>query len=160
MKVLLTGSYDPITNGHVSLIRKCAGLFDEVHVVAFFNAQKTNMFSAQQRQAMLALACAEFDNVVTGSDDGFVVDYADRHGISVLIRGVRDTDDFVYEKQMADNNHRFNPSITTLFIPADSGWENISSHAVRERLAKGEEIASLVPSAVENYIRQLSKSKD
>ena len=159
MKVLLAGSYDPITNGHMSLIKKCAGLFEEVHVVAFLNAQKKNLFSAYERRTMLQLACDEFDNVVTGSDNGYVVEYAARNGISVLIRGVRNTDDFIYEKQMADNNHKLSPDITTLFIPADSGWEEISSHAVRERLSRGEDIAPLVPTPVEPYIKQWADQK-
>ncbi|MCI8590673.1 MAG: pantetheine-phosphate adenylyltransferase [Clostridiales bacterium] len=157
MKVLLTGSYDPITNGHVSLIEKCAELFEEVHVIAFLNAQKINMFSAQERRAMLGLACAAYENVVTGSDDGYVVDYAAKHGISVLIRGVRNADDFIYEKQMADNNHALSPGITTLFIPADRGWEDISSHVVREKLTQGEDIASLVPPSVDSYIKKLAE---
>lgn len=152
LKVLLAGSYDPITSGHFSLIEKCASRFDEVHVVAFINAEKKALFSVSQREEMLKIACRPFANVVTGSDSGYVVDYAARHGIALLIRGVRDQTDFAYEKIMADNNRKLNPQILTMFIPADPAWQQVSSHLVKDRIAAGQAYAPLLPPGVGDYI--------
>lgn len=151
-KVLLAGSYDPITNGHLALIRTCAALFDEVYVVAFINAEKDAHFPTALREQMLRVACAPFANVITGSDSGYVVDYAARHGIPILVRGIRDENDLSYEMHMANNNRKFNPSITTVFLPADPSIASVSSSAVRERLARGEDITSLVPPGVAELI--------
>lgn len=147
-KVLLAGSYDPITNGHLALVRTCAALFSQVHVVSFLNADKTVTYTAPQRLAMLEAACGDIPGTVVATDDGMVVDYARRHGIRILVRGVRGEADLPYEMQMARNNRAFDADITTFFLPADSDLEDISSSEVRRRLAAGEDISHLVPPAV------------
>lgn len=156
-KVLIAGSYDPITNGHLSLIRTCAALFDQVHVVAFINAEKTAVYPTSLREQMLRVACAPFTNVVTGSDSGYVVDYAERHEIPILVRGIRNENDLSYELHMANNNRKFNPSITTMFLPADPSVASVSSSTVRDRLARAEKITDLVPPGVAELIAEYER---
>ena len=152
-KVILTGSFDPITNGHLALVKRCAVLFDEVHVVAFLNADKVNTYTPLQREEMLAAACDGLDNVVTASDDGMVVDYCRRNGINIIVRGIRGREDVDYEMEMAHNNSTYEPTVTTFFLPADSEYEDISSGEVRIRFAAGEDISALVPAGVEKLMR-------
>lgn len=147
-KVILTGSFDPITNGHLALVKTCARLFDEVHAVAFLNADKVNTYSPAQREAMLEAACEGIDNVVTASDDGMVVDYCRRNGINIIVRGLRGREDLDYEMEMARNNRGYAPDIITFFLPADSENADISSGEVRRRFAAGEDISGLVPERV------------
>ena len=147
-KVILTGSFDPITNGHLALVKRCADLFEEVHVVAFLNADKVNTYTASQHEEMLAAACEGMDNVITASDGGMVVDYCRRHGINIIVRGLRGAEDLDYEMEMARNNRGYAPEITTFFLPADSENADISSGEVRRRFAAGEDISGLVPERV------------
>ncbi len=153
-KVLLAGSYDPITNGHMSLIRTCSELFDEVHVVAFINAEKQALFSVADREKMLRAACAPFANAVTGFYPGYVVEYAARNGIRILVRGVRTAEDFDYEMIMARNNHGFDPNITTFLLPADPSLAEICSSDVRAQALRGEDISAFVPEGVAPLIAQ------
>lgn len=157
-KVLLAGSYDPITNGHAALVRKCAALFDEVYAVVFINAEKTCLFSLEQRKEMLRLAFAGLDNVTVDAYEGMTVDYARKNGINILVRGVRGASDVEYEMIMANNNRRYAPEITTLFLPADEELSGLSSGAVREKLKRGESIRDYVPAPVCEYIERKTNS--
>lgn len=154
-KVLLAGSYDPITNGHAALVRKCAALFDEVHAVVFINAEKVCRFSLEERKKMLALAFSDLDNVVVGAYEGMVVDYAREHGINILVRGVRGAEDVEYEMVMANNNREYAPEITTLFLPADKELSTLNSGDVRKKLERGESIRDSVPLPVAEYIENM-----
>lgn len=156
-KVLLAGSYDPVTNGHMALIRQCAKLFDEVHVVVFINAEKSGTFTIEQRKQMLEDACRDYPNVITGSDPGLVVDYAARNDIKILVRGIRGEQDLAYEMQMAKNNRTYSPNITTFFLPADNSLSRISSSEVRERIQRGEDITDLVPDGAARLIERIQK---
>ncbi|MBO4413625.1 MAG: pantetheine-phosphate adenylyltransferase [Clostridia bacterium] len=137
-KALITGSFDPITTGHLDIITRAAAIFDAVFVVAFENAGKKCMFSPEKRLALMARACSGIKNVVTDYYDGYVVDYMKIHGIDVIVRGIRDADDAVYELMMAHNNRRYYEKAETVFLPASEGLENISSTAVREAVLRGE----------------------
>jgi len=147
-KVILTGSFDPITNGHLALVKTCARLFTEVHVVAFLNADKVNTYTSVQREEMLKAACEGMDNVITASDDGMVVDYCRRNGINIIVRGLRGREDLEYEMEMAKNNSTYAPEVSTFFLPADKEHGDISSSEVRRRFALGEDISELVPEGV------------
>lgn len=158
-KVLLAGSYDPITNGHLALVRTCASLFSQVHVVSFLNADKTVTYSADRRLAMLTAACEDIPGTVVATDDGMVVDYARRNGIRILVRGVRGEADLPYEMEMARNNHAYDPDVTTFFLPADASLQDVSSSEVRRRLAAGEDISHLVPPAVAALMAEYERAK-
>ncbi len=155
IKVLLAGSYDPITNGHADLVRRCACIFDEVHAVVFVNAEKTCRFTLNERKEMLRLAFRDLDNVKVDAYGGMTVDYAREHDIKILVRGVRGAQDVEYEMIMADNNRRFAPEITTLFLPSGDGLSGVSSHAVRDMLERGESVRGYVPDPVAEYLEKM-----
>lgn len=157
-KVLLTGSFDPITKGHMALVRTCARLFGQVHVVAFLNAEKVNTYTSSQREEMLSAACRGLDNVVTASDDGMVVDYCRRHGIRVIVRGLRGEEDLEYEMTMAKNNSTYDPDVATFFLPAHEEFGHLSSSEVRRRFVSGEDISGLVPAGVAELMKKYGQS--
>ena len=137
-KALITGSFDPITTGHLDIITRAAAIFDAVFVVAFENAGKKCMFSPEKRLALMARACSGIKNVVTDYYDGYVVDYMKIHGIDIIVRGIRNSDDAVYELMMAQNNKKLFEKAETVFLPASEGFEDISSTSVREAVLRGE----------------------
>ena len=155
IKVLLAGSYDPITNGPADLVRRCASLFDEVHAVVFVNAEKNCRFTLEQRKEMLRLAFLDLDNVRVDAYEGMTVEYAREHDIKLLIRGVRGVEDVEYEMTMANNNRTYAPEITTMFLPAEKSLSGVSSHAVRKMLERGESIRGCVPAPVAEYIEKM-----
>lgn len=157
-KIILTGSFDPITNGHLALVKTCARLFGQVHVVAFLNADKVNTYTSSQREEMLAAACRGMENVVTASDDGMVVDYCRRNGINIIVRGLRGREDLDYEMTMAKNNSIYDSSVATFFLPADEEHGDISSSEVRRRFALGEDISHLVPAGVAELMEKYSQN--
>ncbi|MBQ7603790.1 MAG: pantetheine-phosphate adenylyltransferase [Clostridia bacterium] len=137
-KALITGSFDPITTGHLDIITRAAGLFDAVYVVAFENAEKKCMFSPEKRLRLMEKACSGIKNVITDYYDGYVVDYMKIHGIDVIVRGIRNPGDAEYELMMAKNNRKLYEKAGTVFLPASDGFEKISSTAVREAIGRGE----------------------
>ena len=139
-KVLLPGSYDPITRGHIEIARRAAALFDEVHVVVFINPAKKTLFTPKERLSLLTVAFENDPKIKVDANEGLVADYAAAHGISFLLKGVRDETDFSYELPMADH-HLVNCSIDTLLLPTDPRYRTVSSHAVRDALAKGDDLS-------------------
>ena len=158
---LLPGSYDPITTGHMDVIRRASALFDRVIVAVMTNDMrayvadakvKQYMFSMEERTEMARLACADFDNVEVISSSGRLIDLVDEVGADVIIKGVRNEADYAYEQKHALYNRAHNPKAETLYLPADPAYDHISSTLVRERLARGEAIDDLVPAAVAQMI--------
>ena len=139
--VLLPGSYDPVTKGHFAVLSFAAQHFDAVHAVVFVNPDKECLFPLSDRLAFLRLAAAPFPNVTVDADQGLVADYVKRKGIDLIVKGVRDERDFLYEAGMADWNAAHGAE--TLLLPASPEVRAISSTTLRERLAKGEPIDDL-----------------
>ena len=156
MSVILPGSYDPVTVGHLEVIRRAAEKFDEVYVVIFVNPKKEYMFSLDDRVRMLMLATDDLDNVLVSFSNGYVVDYMREHGIEKIIKGYRTEADLPWEREQAEWNLRHGGYETELW-KCDSSLEGISSTRVREALSKGEPISSLVPLAVDEYICSLKR---
>lgn len=152
MSVILPGSYDPVTNGHLDVIRRAAEKYDEVYVVIFVNPEKTYTFSLDDRMRMLMLATDEFDNVLVSYSNGMVVDYMREHDIEKIVKGYRNDADLEYEKKQADFNLMYGGYETEL-VRCRDGFETVSSTEVRERIKRGEDISSLVPAAVAEYIK-------
>lgn len=152
MSVILPGSYDPVTNGHLDVIRRAAEKYDEVYVVIFVNPEKTYTFSLDDRMRMLMLATDEFDNVLVSYSNGMVVDYMREHDIEKIVKGYRNDADLEYEKKQADFNLMYGGYETEL-VKCRDGFETVSSTEVRERIKRGEDISSLVPAAVAEYIK-------
>lgn len=151
MSVILPGSYDPVTVGHLDIIRRAASEFDEVYVVVFVNPEKSYRFSVEDRVRMLMLATDDLDNVLVSYSNGLVIDYMRDHGIEKIIKGYRNDSDLAYEREMAEWNKAHGGYDTELWLCRD-GLIDVSSTLVRERLDKGLPCAELLHPAVYDYI--------
>ncbi len=150
--VILPGSYDPVTFGHLEVIRRAAAEYERVYVVIFVNPSKSYHFSLGDRLRMLMIACEELDNVLVSESAGLVIDYMREHDIDLIIKGYRNDKDLEYEKIQADWNYAHSGYSTALWR-CDDALGHISSTLVRERLSAGEDIRDLVPEGVAEYIK-------
>ncbi len=141
------GSFDPVTKGHLDIIRRAAKMFDELTVAVLNNSEKTPLFSVDERVNMLREVCEEIPNVKVDSFSGLTVDYAQQQG-AVIIRGLRAITDFEYELQMAQTNRKILPSVDTVFLTTSLEYAYLSSSIVREVAAYGGDISEFVPSYV------------
>jgi pantetheine-phosphate adenylyltransferase len=156
MSVILPGSYDPVTNGHLEIIKRAAREYDEVYVVIFVNPKKKYRFSLDDRMSMLMLATEGLDNVLVSYSGGLVIDYMRDHGIEKIIKGYRTEADLPWEHEQAEWNKAHGGYETELW-KCESGFESISSTAVRTALDESASIKELVPPAVAEYISNLNK---
>ena len=152
--ICIPGSYDPVTLGHLSLIEKAAGMADLVYAAIFINPDKHYRFSLEDRLALLKQACGHLPNVTVVSDSGTVADFSKRHGVTFLLKGIRNETDFLYEREMADVNR--SRGVETLLLPADPALREVSSSEVRRRLDAGQAQSGLLPSEIEAYLKTLS----
>jgi pantetheine-phosphate adenylyltransferase len=153
MSVILPGSYDPITKGHLDVIRRAAEQFDEVYVVAFTNPNKTYTFSVEDRVRMLMIATDDLDNVMVSYSNGLVIDYMTDHEISKIIKGYRNDEDLKWEKEQAEWNYTHGRYETELWKCSD-GLEGVSSTVAREAIKNGEAL-DMLPDGVAEYIKNL-----
>ncbi len=162
-RALLPGSYDPVTAGHMDIIARTAALFDRVIVAVMTNDMHAYVASAQSKQylfpmevrvELLRLACAETENVTVISGEGRLIDLFDRVGATVIVKGVRNAQDYAYEQQHALWNRAHNSRAETLYLPADPRLDAVSSTRVREALAKGNIPDEFLPPAVAERLRQ------
>ena len=154
-RAVYPGSFDPVTNGHIDLIKRSANLFDEVVVAVLSNADKTPLFTLQERVQMLENVVGGLKNVSVSHFAGLLVDFVEEIEASVIIRGIRAVSDYEYELQMALMNRRLSSRIETVFmLPAES-YSFLSSRLVKEIVQLGGSIHDLVPEDVE--IRLSSK---
>lgn len=153
MKVILPGSYDPITLGHLDVIRRAAELYGEVYVIAFINPAKKYMFTPEERVRMLALATEGIRGVTVGFSEGRVVDYMHEHGIDSIVKGYRNQTDLEYERAQAEYNLR-NGGYHTELVPASSEYGGISSTLARERIVSGGSLSGILPENVISFINK------
>ena len=139
------GSFDPVTNGHLDIIRRAAKIFDKVVVSVFVNKSKNSAFSVEERINMLKAVTATFDNVEITSSDKLVVQFMKEKDIRIIIKGLRMISDFEYEFQMALANREQNPEIETMFMMTSSELSHVSSSLVRELASYGGDLSNLVP---------------
>ena len=145
---IVPGSFDPLTNGHVDLIERAAGLFDRVIVAVLTNTSKQPMFAVADRVAMAREVFRRHSTIEIDSFGGLLVDYARAKGAQVIVRGVRGVTDFEAETQMALMNRRLLADVETVFLAPDAATAYLSSRLVREIAALGGSITELVPPAV------------
>ena len=157
-KVMITGSFDPVTIGHEDIIRRASMCFESVRVTVFINPEKPGMFSPDTRVSFLKRVCAKFSNVTVDFDDGMVVDYVKREGITLLLRAVRDERDLAYEMQMADYN-RAHSGVETVFFAASPSLARISSSEVRKRIAQNVPYDILLPEEIRAEIAENIKKR-
>ena len=148
-KGIYPGSFDPVTNGHLDIIKRSAQLFDTLIVAVAPNSSKTPLFSVQERMRLLEEACADIPNVKIENFEGLLVDYAVKSGCHVIIKGLRAVSDFEYELQMALTNARLCPEVETVFMMTSSEYLFLASRVVKEIARLGGSVSGLVPSAVE-----------
>lgn len=151
-KAIYPGSFDPVTVGHLDIIKRASKLVDELIVVVLINESKTPFFSLEERVLMLEDELKELDNVKVTCYKGLLVDFAKKENVNAIIRGLRGNVDFQYEIIMAQTNKALSESIETIFLITDSKYSYISSSTVKEVAAFGGDISKFVPKSVENKI--------
>ena len=133
MKIAIyPGSFDPITSGHLNIIRRAASIFDKLIVCVMVNANKTPMFTREERVAMIQKVVSDIPNVEVDSSDGLLAEYAKQKGGCVIVKGLRAGSDFENEFQMALINHKINPSLDTMFLTSEHQYMYLSSSSVKE----------------------------
>jgi pantetheine-phosphate adenylyltransferase len=151
-RAVYPGSFDPVTNGHIDLIQRSAALFDTVVVAILRNTEKIPFFTVEERTEMLLESTRSIKNVSVTSFEGLLVDFAERIGASVIIRGIRAISDYEYELQMALMNRRLSNKVETVFmLPAES-YSFLSSRLVKEIAQLGGSIHEFVPEDAEKRL--------
>ena len=151
---IFPGSFDPITNGHVDIIRRALRLFDGIVVAVLNNAAKQPHFTPEERLTIIREVFAGEPGVEVDTFDGLLVDYARRRQATAIIRGLRAVSDFEYEMQMAHMNRHLSPTVETVFLMPDEANSFLSSRLVKEVFSLGGDVAAFVPPAVERRLRQ------
>ena len=147
---ICSGSFDPITLGHLDIIRRAAACFDRVCVCVSPNAEKRNqMFTPEQKLQLVRTAVADLPNVEAELWPGLLADFAVRHHASAIVRGVRNTTDFEYERTMEATNHRLHPDIITVMLFTPAPVADIASSTVREVLAFGRTVDEFMPEGID-----------
>ena len=155
---LFTGSFDPVTLGHVDVVRHACRLVDRLVIAIGVHTGKTPMFSAEERAALLRdvcgpLAAGEGTALEVVTFDGLAVEAARRHGATVIVRGVRDGTDLDYEMQMAAMNETMAPAVQTIFLPASPAVRPITATLVRQIAAMGGDVSAFVPPGVADRLK-------
>ena len=150
--VIYPGSFDPVTLGHLQVIRRAAKMFDKVIVAVLINSSKTPTFSVDERMDLLRQVTADLENVEIAGFDGLLAEYARERGVNAIVKGLRAVSDFEYEFQMAIANKKLNPDLETIFITADADLMYLSSSMVREIGSMGGDISNFVPECVHDRI--------
>jgi pantetheine-phosphate adenylyltransferase len=148
------GSFDPLTNGHVDIISRGARLFDRIIVAILVNAEKSPLFTMDERVEITRSVFAAHRNVEVDTFDGLLVDYVERRAAQVIVRGLRAVSDFEFEFQMALMNQRLKPKIETVFMMPAEQYTYISSRLIKEVFSLGGRVEGLVPEIVEQRLRR------
>jgi len=146
-RAVCPGSFDPVTNGHIDIVARAAGLFDEVVVAVGVNRSKQRLFSPEERIEMLTEVCADYPNVSIDSFEGLLTDFCRRRQVHAIVKGLRAVSDFDYELQMAQMNSRL-AEVETVFVPTSPEYSFLASSLVKEVAAFGGDVSSLVPATV------------
>lgn len=139
------GSFDPITLGHLNIIRRAAQIFDKVVVCVMKNREKTPLFSIEERMELVRKVTDRFPNVEVATTDMLLAEYAKLYDGAVIVKGLRAVSDFDYEFQIALINKKMNPALDTLFLTASEKYTFLSSTVVKEMAAYGADLAEFVP---------------
>ena len=159
MVAIYPGSFDPVTNGHLDIIRRAASISDELIVGVLNNKAKTPLFSVEERVKMLCEVTRDMKNVKIVPFEGLLIEFAKQMDAKVIIRGLRAVTDFEYELQMSQTNHKLNPNIETLFMTTSLEYSFLSSSTVRELASFGGDISQFVPEFVEEQVIAKMKEK-
>ena len=153
MRALVPGSYDPVTVGHLDIIKRAASKYDEVFAVVFINPEKKYRFSIEERVKMLSLAAEDIRNVRVDSSEGLVIDYMKEKGIDIIVKGYRNETDLEYERRQAEWNKK-NGGFDTELLPAREELSEVSSSRVSASLDGGVIPEEILPRAIKEYLEK------
>lgn len=153
-RAIYPGTFDPLTYGHLDLIKRAQGMFSDLIVAVADNPHKKPLFSLEERVAMVKKACAGLKGIEVDSFKGLVIDYARRQKINVLIRGLRMISDFEYEFQMALTNRKLASDIETVFLMPQESYSYLSSKLLKEAASMGADLSSFIPDFIEKALKQ------
>jgi pantetheine-phosphate adenylyltransferase len=151
---ICSGSFDPITLGHVDIIKRGARVFDEVYVVVFHNSSKNPLFTVEERVSLIQEVTKDIPNVKVDSHSGLLVDYAREKKATAILRGLRAVSDFEYEMQIAAMNRKLEESIDTFFVMTNNQYSFLSSSIVKEVAKHQGNVSELVPAEVEKALKE------
>ncbi|MCR2042586.1 pantetheine-phosphate adenylyltransferase [Anaerosalibacter massiliensis] len=157
MEVIYPGSFDPITNGHLDIIDRCAKKFDKVVVAILNNRSKNTLFTVEERKELLKKCLEGYDNIEIDTFSGLLIDYAKEKNITTMVRGLRAVSDFEYEMQMALVNRKLYEEIETLFMVSSGDYAYLSSSIVKEIAMFDGDVSCLVPEVVEKFLTEKIK---
>lgn len=160
LKAIYPGSFDPVTFGHLDILQRAASVVDELIVGVLVNRLKTPLFSAQERVNMLLESTSHIPNVTIESFEGFAVDYAEKKGAKIVIRGLRAVPDFEYELQLSQTNRILNKAIDTVFFTTSLEYAYLSSSTVKEVAMFGGDISKFVPPCVAQQVYKKQAEKN
>ncbi len=153
MKIAIyPGSFDPITKGHLDILKTGAGIFDKVIIAVAKNSEKHGFLTIEERVKLIKESVKDIENVEVDCFDGLTVNYAKKREASVLIRGLRAVSDFEYELQLSQANSALDSDIKTVFLTTKPKYNFISSSTIREILLNGGDISKFVPEPVFEYL--------
>ncbi|MBQ9387093.1 MAG: pantetheine-phosphate adenylyltransferase [Lachnospiraceae bacterium] len=151
------GSFDPITLGHLDIIKRSSELFDTLIVAVLNNRTKNPLFSADDRVKMIESVTSDLNNIKVQTFEGLLVDFAKETGAHILVRGLRATSDFEYELQMAQTNRTMAPQIDTVFLTTDLKYAYLSSSIVKEVASFGGDISHFLPESIIPLVKEKYK---
>ena len=155
MKIAIyPGSFDPITSGHLNIIRRAASIFDKLIVCVMVNGTKKPMFSREERVDMIRQVVGDISNVEVDSSDELLAEYAKRRGSCVIVKGLRAGSDFENEFQMALINHKINPTLDTMFLTAEHQYMYLSSSTVKELGNYDVDLSDFLPQEIVPVFKQ------
>ena len=155
---ICSGSFDPITLGHLDIIRRAAACFDLVYVCVSPNASKNNqMFTPEEKLRMVELAVADLPTVKAELFQGLLADYAVEHGANVIVRGVRNATDFDVEYQLAQINGGIHPGLESMMLPASPQYQHFSSSMAREMIRYKQPLENYLPASIIPMVKELTE---
>ena len=154
LRAVYPGSFDPVTNGHLDIIRRCRCLADELIVGVLNNKAKTPLFSVEERVKMLEEMTKNMPGVKVVPFEGLLIDFAKEMSAGIVVRGLRAVTDFEYELQMAQTNNKLSPELETVFLTTSLEYSYLSSTIVKEVAAFGGDISQFVPETIERRIQE------
>ena len=153
-RAVFAGSFDPPTFGHLNIIERSRGIFEELLVVVAVNRSKQHLFTEYERCALLSQLVKQWDNVSVHLWEGLIVDFAREHKANVLIRGIRNMSDFSYEFDLSLMNKGLDPQIETLFMPTEPRFFVLRSSSIKELAALGGDVSTMVPPVVVKALKE------
>ncbi len=153
-KAVFPGSFDPLTNGHLDIVKRGLRIFDKIIVAILYNPGKDYLFTIEERMDMLEKSMKKFSNVELDTSDGLLVDYAAERKACSILRGMRAVSDFEYEFQMALMNRRLNREVQTVFLMTGLRWIFTSSSIIKEAARFGGDVSGMVPSLVNRKLKE------